>query len=216
MALDSGSKKVGSRRPKQQRGVQSRTALLWAAFDEFAEFGYDAASMRRIGERAGLDYTLIKYHFGNKDGLWRAAAQLAISEILAQWETTAPESVDTSAVESLKAEFKSLLRFTVQHSAWHMFMLNESKASTPRLEWLVENVVSKSLDRIVPQIRAAQEEGYFQSLSPELVYYAMVGAVTLPSSIKGEMRISIAFDLEDERRMEEYWRVIEALFLKLK
>lgn len=214
--MDNAGKKDGPRRGKQQRAVQSRTALLWAAFNEFSEYGYDSASMRRIGESAGLDYTLIKYHFGNKDGLWRAAAELAIAEILADWEKSAPASVHASAVDRLKAEFKSLLGFTVQHSAWHMFMLNESKASTPRLEWLVQNVVNKSLDRIVPQIRAAQEEGYFTSLPPELVYYAIVGAVTLPSSIKGEMRIAIAFDLENEADMEAYWRVVETVFLKLK
>ena len=209
-------KKDEARGRKQQRSLQSRNALLWAAFNEFSEYGYDKASLRRIGESAGLDYTLIKYHFGNRDGLWRAAAELAVSEILAEWEKSSPASVEASAVDQLKAEFKSLLRFTVQHSAWHMFMLNESKASTPRLEWLVQNVVNKSLDRILPHIRAAQQEGYFASLPPELVYYAIVGAVTLPSSIKGEMRIAIGFDLEQEADMEKYWNVVEAVFLKLK
>src|SRR5438128_918554 len=61
-------------RREQQRTIETRRAILDAALNEFAERGFEGASVRRIGERAGLEYTLITYHFKNKDTLWRAVA----------------------------------------------------------------------------------------------------------------------------------------------
>lgn len=53
----------------------SRQALLDAAGALFDERGYDAATIRDIGERAGLDPALIARYFGGKEGLYLATLQ---------------------------------------------------------------------------------------------------------------------------------------------
>src|SRR3954449_4459389 len=51
----------------------SRRALLDAASVLFDERGYDATTVREIGERAGVDAALIARYFGSKEGLYLAA-----------------------------------------------------------------------------------------------------------------------------------------------
>jgi AcrR family transcriptional regulator len=51
----------------------SRRALLDAACALFEERGYDRATVRDIGERAGVDPALIARYFGGKEGLYLAA-----------------------------------------------------------------------------------------------------------------------------------------------
>src|SRR3954451_6157975 len=51
----------------------SRAALLEAAGALFDERGYEAATVREIGERAGVDAALIARYFGSKEGLYLAA-----------------------------------------------------------------------------------------------------------------------------------------------
>jgi AcrR family transcriptional regulator len=51
----------------------SRRALLDAACALFEERGYDRATVREIGERAGVDPALIARYFGGKEGLYLAA-----------------------------------------------------------------------------------------------------------------------------------------------
>jgi AcrR family transcriptional regulator len=51
----------------------SRAALLRAARSAFDELGYDRATTREIGERAGVDAALIARYFDSKEGLFIAA-----------------------------------------------------------------------------------------------------------------------------------------------
>ena len=53
----------------------SRAALLEAAGALFDERGYDATTVRDIGERAAVDPALIARYFGGKEGLYLATLQ---------------------------------------------------------------------------------------------------------------------------------------------
>jgi AcrR family transcriptional regulator len=53
----------------------SRDALLTAADALFDERGYEATTVRDIGERAGVDAALIARYFGGKEGLYLATLE---------------------------------------------------------------------------------------------------------------------------------------------
>ena len=60
-------------RRRRHDAQASRAALLEAAAALFVERGYDAATVRDIGERAGVDPALIARYYGGKEGLYLAA-----------------------------------------------------------------------------------------------------------------------------------------------
>jgi AcrR family transcriptional regulator len=66
--------KAVSLRPPRRRhdSAASRRALLEAAAQLFHERGYDATTVREIGERAGVDPALITRYFDSKEGLYLA------------------------------------------------------------------------------------------------------------------------------------------------
>jgi AcrR family transcriptional regulator len=66
-----GDKATATRRPHDAEA--SRRALLDAARGVFDEVGYDRATTREIGERAGVDPALIARYFDSKEGLFIAA-----------------------------------------------------------------------------------------------------------------------------------------------
>jgi AcrR family transcriptional regulator len=52
--------------------TETRLLLLDAAEALFAEHGYHGVSLREITRKAGVNIASANYHFGNKDGLYRA------------------------------------------------------------------------------------------------------------------------------------------------
>jgi AcrR family transcriptional regulator len=66
-----GSQANKVRRPHDSQA--SRQALLEAGTALFDEVGYERATTREIGERAGVDPALIARYFGGKEGLFLAA-----------------------------------------------------------------------------------------------------------------------------------------------
>ena len=62
-------------RHKQARGEATRQRVLDAAIEAFATLGFDGASTRDLVARAGTNLTAIRYHFGGKAGVYRAAAE---------------------------------------------------------------------------------------------------------------------------------------------
>ncbi|MBL1256440.1 TetR/AcrR family transcriptional regulator [Methylocystis sp. Sn-Cys] len=55
----------------------TRAALVAAATAVFAEHGYEGGSVRAITQRAGANQAAINYHFGGKEGLYRAVLETA-------------------------------------------------------------------------------------------------------------------------------------------
>ena len=62
-------------------GETTRRALVVAALDLFGRNGYDATSTREIARAAGVNIAGIAYHFGGKDGLRLACANLVVERM---------------------------------------------------------------------------------------------------------------------------------------
>jgi TetR/AcrR family transcriptional regulator, regulator of cefoperazone and chloramphenicol sensitivity len=55
--------------------ARADAALIDAAIELFGRGGFEAVGTRALCERAGTNLAAIRYHFGGKDGLYRAAVQ---------------------------------------------------------------------------------------------------------------------------------------------
>jgi AcrR family transcriptional regulator len=104
--------------PKRQYDAQaSRAALLSAAAELFDARGYERATIREIGERAGVDPALIARYFGGKEGLYLAAvsgppvagstnawqsgdASAAVRETLERWDARGSNPIRGALVAS--------------------------------------------------------------------------------------------------------------------
>ena len=69
----------GGGRPGRRPGdSRTRDDILAAARDEFAELGFDRATIRGIAAAAGVDPALVLHYFGSKDELFVAALQIPV------------------------------------------------------------------------------------------------------------------------------------------
>lgn len=62
-------------------GGSARDALIRAAIELFGRDGYAAVSTRMLSERAGTNIASIRYYFGSKDDLYRAAVEHVVETL---------------------------------------------------------------------------------------------------------------------------------------
>lgn len=61
--------------PAPRRSDATRAAILASAREQFAAVGYQAATIRAIAAGARIDPALVMRYYGNKEGLFAAAAE---------------------------------------------------------------------------------------------------------------------------------------------
>jgi TetR/AcrR family transcriptional regulator len=199
------------KRAEQRRSIETRASILNAAIAEFAERGFEGASIRVIADRLGLQHPLITYHYRSKDILWRAAAEHAFAQIRAEWDVSAPNWANLSPLARLRHEYGTLFRYTVAFPEFHRFMRQETLTNNPRLKWVAETVLAPLLGRLLPQIAAAQKQGLLPAVDPILFHYMMVSLTATLSGFGPEMRMTSGLSSSDPKVVKAYWRLIDEM-----
>ncbi len=122
-------------------GTEQR--LLDAAGEVFAEFGFRAATVRQICEKAGANIAAINYYFGDKEGLYLAVLRSVPD---AQAEKYPPQSRlrrNATAEHQLRDYVQALLQrvFDPGRPGWHAKLIAREMAEPTRaLGTLLEDV----------------------------------------------------------------------------
>lgn len=123
---------------------ETRARLLDAAARLFAERGYARVTVRDICKKARANVAAVNYHFGGKDGLYRAVMRHAMDTMQATTEEARAAGRDLPAAERIRAYvsvFADRL-LGVHHQTWiHQLMLREMSDPTPALAMVAEEVL---------------------------------------------------------------------------
>jgi AcrR family transcriptional regulator len=198
-------------RAEQQRAQETRSAILNAALSEFAVKGFEAASIRRIADRIGLQHPLITYHYRTKDILWEAVAEHVFDRIRLEWEGYLADAPPVSAAEQVRLLYRALFKFTVDFPEFHRFMLQEILEYSPRLQWLADTILRPLIVRVLPQIREAQEEGVLPGVDPVILHYLMISLTSTLSTFGSEMLATSKLSASDPAVVDAYWSTVEEL-----
>jgi AcrR family transcriptional regulator len=154
---------VRTRRPT----AALRSSLLDAAEAEFAEHGFDAASTRRIAERAGAHQPQINYHFSTKEQLWRETVDRLFAELDGAL-ADGPVSGGTAPV--LGAVVERFLRFSARRPSLNRIINLEASAPSPRLDWLVDVHLAPRFAQVAEGWGVLRAAGDGADLTPEEVW----------------------------------------------
>jgi TetR/AcrR family transcriptional regulator len=208
---------VRARRPaelkriEQQRAQETRSAILHAALTEFSSKGFEAASIRSIADRIGMQHPLITYHFRSKEILWQAVAEYVFERVRQERDASLSSLGPASAVDRLKLAYRALFRFTVAFPEFHRFILQESLGSSSRLQWLADAFLKPLIDWLLPQIRAAQQEQALPKVEPIVFHYMLISLTSTLSSFGPEFSATSDRSPSDPALAEDYWRAVEQL-----
>jgi TetR/AcrR family transcriptional regulator len=199
------------KRAEQNRARATRLSILAAALSEFADRGFEAASIRAIAERTGLQHPLITYHYPTKDALWRATAEYAFAQIREKWDKSVSELSDAAPIDRLRSEYRAVFYYTAAFPEFHRFMRQEALYDNPRLRWAAKTILAPLIDRLLPQIKAAQKDGDLPAIEPIVFHYMMISLTAMLAGFGPEMRVTSPVRSEMPAIAASYWRYVESL-----
>lgn len=166
----------------------TRARILAAALEVFSERGFDGARTREIALRAGANLGLIKYYFGSKESLWRAAVERAFAELLAEVGDVGAGGADGEERRDLERILHRFVRFVARNPAFMRLMNDEGKRDGERMRWLADRFVKPMYAALNARIVHAQRIGLLPAVPPVSLHYIMLGAAGLVFSQAPECR----------------------------
>jgi len=134
---------------------KTRDRILSAAGDEFAEHGFEGATIRAITERAGVNLAAVNYHFRDKAELYTRVVLDACS-LPTAWRSATADASDAPD-ERLRSLIYHFLRALLDpdRPAWkRRLMAREMSEPTEALDVLVEENIRPFRDGfLVPVLR---------------------------------------------------------------
>lgn len=162
---------------------QTRTALLRAGLRLFGRNGYEGASTRELAALAKVNIGSITYHFGGKEGLHLACADLIVETIqsVAGPALTEAEAADSpeAAAKRLEHSIERIVSFIVaspEAGDFAQFVLRELATPGPALDRLYAGVFLPTHERLCRIWEQATGESA-ESDATKVRIFTMIGQV---------------------------------------
>jgi len=189
----------------------ARARILRAGLALFSAKGFDGSGLRELAAEAGVNHSLVLYHFGSMDGLWKAVVGGLLEEFQRRVQQRLAGLSTIDPVTQLKITLEDFIRFSMEKPELHRLMTLEGRRRTPRLTWLVETYLKPQFEQGSALIARGQAEGTIRPFDPALLYYAVITLGAAPTAFAPEIEAVTGRRTRNEATVEEIMTMISTL-----
>lgn len=172
ISANAAPRPAGASRP----GV--RNQILEAALAEFAEKGFQEASLAAIARRLGVTAPLVLYHFGSKANLWREALEVFCASFASVVDEAIAEGSSLDGREALRVLVRRLVRFFATNRAACRVLRDEGGVEGEHSEWFASQNLRPVIGRIEAVYRRAVDEGTVRPAPFHTTFFMILGAAS--------------------------------------
>jgi TetR/AcrR family transcriptional regulator len=167
----------------------ARERILSAARRHFATAGFLGAATRQIAAEAGVAQSLLLYHFGSKDALWRAVMDDSFAGLTTRMAVAAHEARAEPVHARLLSRMRAFIAICAEDADLHRIMTIEGRHPSERLKWLVDRHLRENYLQCCELIREGQEIGVVRAGNPTLLYYSVIAIAGTAFSLAPEIAL---------------------------
>ncbi|KOO04633.1 TetR/AcrR family transcriptional regulator [Vibrio nereis] len=104
--MNTKQRKVG--RPSDK--IDAREKLISHARDLFTAMAYDKVSTRLIANKAGVNVAMIRYYFGNKEGLFETMLRETLAPMQKQLQTLVTDSSEKNFLDIMRTYYQEMIK----------------------------------------------------------------------------------------------------------
>ena len=201
---------------KQTKEVseKTKTRILKGALKVFASEGFHNTKLRDIAEIAGTTHSLIRYHFGSKDDLWKSVVNSGLQLREDRLKELVESRGSTDPVELFKMLIKSHILFAAQNTELSKILLHNDSRNSHHLEYIIEKQKAV-MDIVKPVFKKVQKRGYFKDFDHDSFSIYMRVLTEIPIATLDFTNKLIKGDIRSEKGLAQHTkRVIDFLFHK--
>lgn len=142
-------------RPSLQKQIDF-TKVLEVATDIFSNKGFEGARVSEIAEKAGYTKSLMNYHFGNKELLWKRSVSLLRDKLINRFLEIQGYFKDLKGIDAIKAYVRQFIYFSAEHPEFYKLVFHEMCTKTERADWLIENILKPI--HVIPEKNSSLNE----------------------------------------------------------
>lgn len=172
-------------RPARPSADTDRTKekLLDAATQLFARFGYDGVSTGDIAKAADFTQSMVHYHFGSKEHIWRAAMLRVMRRRGLLFAPLRIQRSNLNPLAKLELLIRNLAAANAAEPDWSRIIMQESITNSDRMQWLVQDFLQPALTVFDAVIVEAQEQGLIREMPVHDITNIVTSAVSLTYSL---------------------------------
>lgn len=144
------------------RAADSRTSILDAAEQLFAERGFAATTIKQIGEKSGQNPALIYYYYDSKATLYQHVLNRLFSDIIAEGSARIEEHNDPESV--VRAIVASQVAVLARHEHLPALVTREIlDSNAAHAEQGIRTLTATLFDRLRDAVERGQKHGRFRA-----------------------------------------------------
>jgi TetR/AcrR family transcriptional regulator len=189
----------------------TRDRIVAAATDLFSERSFDGATTRDIAAQAGVTQPLLTYHFHSKEELWRAAVDSLFSLLNQTLDERASGLRGVDEVTTAKLLVREFITFSARNPQLHRIIMQESKADSSRMDYLVDRHVRPIYERTTELFESLARQGAVPNVPSVHLYYILTGAGPTMFVLAPECRRLSSLDPSDDDVIEAHADAVSRL-----
>lgn len=171
-----GARRKRGRGEGVRRAERVREIILDVALDSFSANGFPGTSTRSIAKLAGVQHSLVNYHFENKEKLWIAAMHRVLGQLVDQVSQPA-NGAEHSASDQLRYFIEGFSKYAANSPQVFRILTQQSTQNSERLDWLLEHYLRESFQGITKLILDGQAEGKVIEGDPGHIFFLILGCI---------------------------------------
>lgn len=156
--------------------MTKKEQILEACEELFAEFGYDATSVRQMAKKAGVNIAMISYYFGSKEQLFTELVEYRASYLRLKLQDIQKEITDP--ITQLEQMVNVYVDRVMSQQRFHRILHRQiSLQNNSELNETILAVLMKNVDEIKKIIEDGTKKKVFRKVDTDFVIMTFFGSV---------------------------------------
>ncbi|MGB1243428.1 MAG: TetR/AcrR family transcriptional regulator [Chitinophagales bacterium] len=208
--MNDPKKKRTRGRPKEKQSID-HDALLTTVTKCFARNGYGGVTISQLAKEAGVADSLLNYHYGNKEGIWKRGLRHTGGKILKELNQLAPLVKNLPGMEQLKIFNRKIVYISASYPEFQQIVVQEMFAHSDRSKWLIEELLVPIYAHHERIRKAEQTKGTIKDIPAANMVSFIFGAITTLFARSYQMQAQFGIDAFDKAEIDKHADIINDL-----